>query len=245
MTNKQKKMNLFKQNLSEQKHETPENNNFKQDLSKSNVKKSNNEIVIDENEIDNSFESMKKLFENNDGIDKKDEKVVKKEENQLNQMINNLILSIFQRYNKYNTLLQQKSKFTNSLKDYYSLEYFQNEIMENKTKIEKLEIQLNEMKTIIKYLLPANIVNIKRKILDIVIFSILKKNKASFQIDENYCPNKNFLDKIYNRLNEFDKRENLSEDQKNKIKDKIKFINNQRIKKNSSITFLYKCLDLF
>ena len=188
---------------------------------------------------------MKKLFENNDGIDKKDEKVVKKEENQLNQMINNLILSIFQRYNKYNTLLQQKSKFTNSLKDYYSLEYFQNEIMEDKTKIEKLEIQLNEIKSIIKHLLPSNIVNIKRKILDIVIFSILKKNNASFQIDENYCPNKNFLDKIYNRLNEFDKRENLSEDQKNKIKDKIKFINNQRIKKNSSITFPYKCLDLF
>ena len=183
---------------------------------------------------------MKKLFENNDGIDKKDEKVVKKEENQIiwyYLSFKDTINIIF--------YFKQKSIFTNSLKDYYLLENFQNEIMEDKTKIEKLEIQLNEIKSIVKHLLPSNIVNIKRKILDIVIFSILKKNNASFQIDENYCPNKNFLDKIYNRLNEFDKRENLSEDQKNKIKDKIKFINNQRIKKNSSITFPYKCLDLF
>ena len=46
MTNKQKNESI-QENLSEQKHETPENNNFKQDLSKLNEKKSNNEIVID------------------------------------------------------------------------------------------------------------------------------------------------------------------------------------------------------
>ena len=40
-----KKMNLFKKNLSEQKHETPENNNFKQDLSKLNEKKSRSQIM--------------------------------------------------------------------------------------------------------------------------------------------------------------------------------------------------------
>ena len=51
----------------------------------------------------------------------------------------------------------------------------------DKTIIGKLEIQINEMKSIIKYLLPTNIFNIKRKILDIIY--------------ENYCPNKSFLDK--------------------------------------------------
>lgn len=154
-----------------------------------------------------------------------------KEENLLEQKILHTVLSIFQRYNRYNILLQQKSKFINSLKDYYLIETIRNEIREDKAIIEKLEIQLNEMKSIIKYLLPVNIVYIKIKILDIVIFSIMKQNKDLFLLDENYCPNKNFLDKIYDRLINFSKRSNLSEEQKIKIKNRITFINIQILKK--------------
>ena len=190
-----------------------------------------------------SFENFKKLLENNSNNDKTEEKAENKEEIQLENKINNVVLTIFQRYNKYNILLQQKSKFANSLKEYYLIEKFRNEITKDKAIIGKLEIQINEMKSIIKYLLPANIANIKRKILDIVNYSIFKQNKDSFKMDENYCPNKSFLDKIYDKLINFSKKDNLPEDQKTKVKDRIVFIDAQKNKKNSSTTFPYKCVN--
>ena len=79
--------------------------------------------------------------------------------------------------------------------------------------------------------MPANIANIKRKILDIVNYSIFKQNKDSFKMDENYCPNKSFLDKIYDKLINFSKKDNLPEDQKTKVKDRIVFIDAQKNKK--------------
>ena len=95
----------------------------------------------------NSFENFKKLLENNSNNDKTEEKAENKEEIQLENKINNVVLTIFQRYNKYNILLQQKSKFANSLKEYYLIEKFRNEITEDKAIIGKLEIQINEMKS--------------------------------------------------------------------------------------------------
>ena len=240
----QRKNDMIPENSSQSGPKTSENNdfnNFKQDLSKLNEKKLNNEIII--NKSPNSFENFKKLLENNSNNDKTEEKAENKEEIQLENKINNVVLTIFQRYNKYNILLQQKSKFANSLKEYYLIEKFRNEITEDKAIIGKLEIQINEMKSIIKYLLPANIANIKRKILDIVNYSIFKQNKDSFEIDENYCPNKSFLDKIYDKLINFSKKDNLPEDQKTKVKDRIVFIDAQKNKKNSSTTFPYKCVD--
>ena len=107
--------------------------------------------------------------------------------------------------------IQEKSEFIYTSKDYYLTENFQNEITEVKATIEKLEIQLNEIKSINKYLLPANIVNIKRKILETIIYSILKKNEESFELNKNYCPNNSFLDKILDRLINFSLIDNLSE----------------------------------
>ena len=75
----------------------------------------------------------------------------------------NKVLSAIQRFNRYFLLLEQHSKFINSLKESDFFENLNNEINEGRTFIEKLKIQLSQMKEIIKYLLPPNIVNIKRK----------------------------------------------------------------------------------
>ena len=67
----------------------------------------------------NSFENFKKLQENNSNNDKTEEKAENKEEIQLEKKINNVALTIFQRYNIYNILLQQKSKFANFFKEFF------------------------------------------------------------------------------------------------------------------------------
>ena len=108
---------MIPENSSQSEQKTSENNdfnNFKQDLSKLNEKKLNNEIII--NKSPNSFENFKKLLENNSNNDKTEEKAENKEEIQLEKKINYVVLTIFQRYNKYNILFQQKSGFSGSLK---------------------------------------------------------------------------------------------------------------------------------
>ena len=128
----------------------------------------------------------------------------------------NKVLSAIQLFNRYFLLLEQHSKFINSLKELNFIENSNNEMNEKKTYIEKLKIELNEMKTIIKYIEPANIANIKRKILDLVIFSILKQNKDSFELKDGYCPNENFLDRWKDKLTKLSNQKNLSEDKKKK-----------------------------
>ena len=133
--------------------------------------------------------------------------------------------------------MEQHSKFINSLKERNFIENSNNEMNEKRTYIEKLKIELNEMKTIIKYIEPANIVNIKRKILDLVIFSILKQNKDSFELKDGYCPNENFLDRLKDKLTKLSNQKNLSEDKKKKIDDRINFLKNQKSIKNTLTEF--------
>ena len=71
----QRKNDMIPENSSQSGPKTSENNdfnNFKQDLSKLNEKKLNNEIII--NKSLNSYENFKKLLENNSNNDKTEEK---------------------------------------------------------------------------------------------------------------------------------------------------------------------------
>ena len=79
-----KKNDMIPENSSQSGLKASENNdfnNFKQDLSKLNEKKLNNEIII--NKSLNSFETFKKLLENNSNNDKTEEKAENKKEIQL------------------------------------------------------------------------------------------------------------------------------------------------------------------
>ena len=49
------------------------------------------------------------------------------------------------------------------------------------------------MKSVVESLKIPSFVIVKRKLLDLIIFSLLKLNKDKFNIDKNYCLNKNIL----------------------------------------------------
>ena len=74
-----------------------------------------------------------------------------------------------------------------------------------------------------------NIINIKRKLIDLFVFYIIKKNEKFFSLTANYIPNKDFLEKILNNLQK--KRCYKTEEIQKKIND-IKKMS----QKNKSIT---------
>ncbi len=89
------------------------------------------------------------------------------------------------------------------------------------------------IKAKIEWLKIPSIVNVKRKIMNLIIFSIVKLKKDKFKLDEKYCPNKSFLEKIVAKLSDSFKNVQRKEE-KDKIKKKKKIINNL-IGKNNTI----------
>ena len=89
------------------------------------------------------------------------------------------------------------------------------------------------IKAKIEWLKIPSIVNVKRKIINLIIFSIVKLKKDKFKLDEKYCPNKSFLEKIVAKLSDSFKNVQRKEE-KDKIKKKKKIINNL-IGKNNTI----------
>ena len=229
------------QNSKQQKNQTFTKSPIIQKLVEFYEPKENEENKIEKNDLNDSFEFIKKRRQKPE--EKKEKKVKKEEENELKKTVMESVLTVFQRFMKYNNLLQEYSNFRNILKNEQLIESFKKEINEDKIRIEKLYIKLNEQKAIIKSLLPANIVNVKRKILDLIIFSILKQNKNSFLLDKEYCPKQNFLQKLSKKLENCAKIDNIPKSQKNKINEKIKFIEEEKSKKNSSNKFPYSCTD--
>lgn len=80
----------------------------------------------------------------------------------------------------------------------------------DKKELEKALIVINVIKSIVEALKPPTIINLKRKITDMLIFSILKDNKSHFTLNKDYSPNKNFLDKVLEKLDTYEKKESVS-----------------------------------
>ena len=59
------------------------------------------------------------------------------------------------------------------------------------------------IKAKIEWLKIPSIVNVKRKIINLIIFSIVKLKKEKFKLDEKYCPNKGFLEKFLAKLSDY------------------------------------------
>jgi len=76
----------------------------------------------------------------------------------------------------------------------------------DKKELEKALIVINVIKSIVEALKPPTIINLKRKIIDMLIFSILKDNKSHFTLNQDYSPNKNFLDKVLEKLDTYEKK---------------------------------------
>jgi hypothetical protein len=76
-----------------------------------------------------------------------------------------------------------------------------------------------------------NIINLKRKFIDLTTFWIIKKNKNDFDLKEDYCPKQNYLDKILKIL----KEKHFGKKIQNDVNEKIKYIEDL-LNKNISIT---------
>jgi len=211
----QEKYEINEKDSKENKNKIFENNPVKKKLD--DLYETKEKEDIDENDLDSSFELIGKQLHRS----KKNEEM-KKEESELDKIVRESVQSVFQRFMRYNYLIQLRDNFTKTLKEYYLKEYIKREINEDKVNIEKLEIQLNELKTIVKFLLSCNIVNIKIRILYLIIFSIIKLNKDSLDLKEENNPNQNFLQKFRDKLEEYAKKDNIIEEQK--IDSIIKFL---------------------
>ena len=108
------------------------------------------------------------------------------------------------------------SKIENTIKEFESLQQSQKEITMDKKELEKALIVINVIKSIVEALKPPTIINLKRKITDMLIFSILKDNKSHFTLNKDYSPNKNFLDKVLEKLDTYEKKEECLKKKKKK-----------------------------
>ena len=98
------------------------------------------------------------------------------------------------------------------------------------------------MKSVIELLETPSIVIAKRKLLDLIIYSLIKSNKDKFEIDKNYCPNKNFLNKILEKIKKYSKNI-LRKEEIEKIDKSKKHINELINKNKSTIEFPISCSD--
>ena len=183
--------------------------------------------------------------EKEDKKQEEDEKLkkVKDKEEDNKKYIMNIVMPFFQRFNRYRDIKSQMEKLEGIIKEFETLQSFQKEIYVDKIELEKDKIMLNGTKAVVEALKPATITNIKRKLLDIIIFSILKKNKNKFILDKNYCPNENFLNKVSDKLDAFKNKKGISDKEKNEIETKIKFISELIKQDKGIITFPFVCND--
>ena len=210
------------------KNEINESTSDKQEKNESNVVTGNNIIKNDRNDILNdSLEYIKNELEN-----------CKENEEELEaNNIMKVIMPIIQRQNRYYCILRQISKLRNIIKEFESFQSSQRTICEDKIEIEKCLIVINGMKAVIESLKSPTIINVKRKILDLIIFSLIKSNKNKFTLNKNFCPNKSFLDKILTKLQDYANKNGKTEEKKDKINKKIEFIHELIEKNNTIINF--------
>jgi uncharacterized protein YjaZ len=192
------------------------------------VKNSKNEFHYSSNNAEQNYSnySLDELLE---FIKKKSEKSKDYENDKDKNAIFNIIMPIFQRHNRYYSILHQLSISKIAIKEIETFQLSQIKITEEKKEIEKCLIEINKLKSFIESLKIPSIIIVKRKILDLIIFSLIKKNKDKFELCKNYCPNASFLGKIMAKLENYSKNI-LRKDEEEKVK-KHKENINELIKK--------------
>ena len=154
------------------------------DIQNDNIEKSISDYSLDEllNYIKVKSEEFK------DEAQDKDKDIEKN-----NYMTLNSTLAIIQMNNRFFLILQQLDKYKDTIKEIENSQSSQKIFAEHKIEIQKLLIEVNTMKSVVESLKIPSFVIVKRKLLDLIIFSLLKSNKDKFNIDKNYCLNKNIL----------------------------------------------------
>ena len=213
----------------------------KNDIESVSVKLNKNEFHDLPNNNEKQIYSNYSLDELHEFIKKKFEKSIDENDKDKNTIVK-LIMPIFQRHNRYYGILRQLFISKSTIKEIENFHISQKKMFEEKIEIEKCLIEINRMKSITESLKIPSIIIVKRKILDLIIFSLIKKNKDKFELCKNYCPNASFLGKIMAKLENYSKNI-LRKDEEEKVK-KHKENINELIKKNdTTIEFPFSCSD--
>ena len=143
---------------------------------------------------------------------------------------NNISMKTFLLYNKRNHRLNGifllRSKIKERLKEFELISKSQKELLSYYCSIKENLIYIVRLKTLINQMKSPSIINIKRKLIDLLVFYIIKKNEKFFSLNVNYSPNKTFLEKILNILQK--KRRYETEEIQKKINDIEKLIQKKK-----------------
>lgn len=117
---------------------------------------------------------------------------------------NNISMKTFLLYNKrnhrLNGIILLRSKIKEQLKEFELISKSQKELLSYYCSIKENLIYILRLKTLINQIKSPSIINIKRKLIDLFVFYIIKKNEKFFSLNVNYSPNKTFIKKILNIL---------------------------------------------
>lgn len=182
--------------------------------------------IIQNDNLNDTFENIKK--ENFDM------------EKNIEKNLSQFILSFFQRQNRFNDIVQKIWNINNHINEYNQIQNSKKDLFAVLIKLEKSLITINKLKGVIETLKIPTIINMKRKIIDLIIYLIIKNNKNKFKLNPDYCPNQKFLKMILKKLNNIELNDNI----KNKIEEKIKFINNLISLNITTIEFPFSCTDI-
>ena len=178
--------------------------------------------IIQNDNLNDSFENIKK---ENFCMEKNIEK-----------NISQFILSFFQRQNRFNDIVQKIWNINNHIKEYNQILNSKKDLFSVLIKLEKSLITINKLKGVIGTLKTPTIINMKIKIIDLIIYLIIKNNENKFKLNPDYCPNQNFLKMILKKLKNIELNNN--------IKNKIEFINNLISQNKTTIEFPFSCTDI-
>ena len=143
---------------------------------------------------------------------------------------NNISMKTFLLYNKRNHRLNGifllRSKIKEQLKEFELISKSQKELLSYYCSIKENLIYIVRLKNLINQMKSPSIINIKRKLIDLFVFYIIKKNEKFFSLNVNYSPNKTFVEKILNILQK--KRRYETEEIQKKINDLEKLIQKKK-----------------
>ena len=143
---------------------------------------------------------------------------------------NNISMKTFLLYNKrnhrLNGIILLRSKIKEQLKEFELISKSQKELLSYYCSIKENLIYIVRLKTLINQMKSPSIINIKRKLIDLFVFYIIKKNEKFFSLNVNYSPNKTFVEKILNILQK--KRRYETEEIQKKINDIVKLIQKKK-----------------
>ena len=188
-------------------------------------KNQNEDKKINEIESENENNNSTKISELlNDSFEKFSN--LKNGENDFSNVEQNIFNIMLQITQRFNAIIHMKSLIKKKIAEYENAMELEKKFIEKNFQINENFIKINRLKVAIKLLTPSNVINLKRKMIDIAVFLILKNNKDDFELNEKYSPNSKFLRMALDKLNEI----------KDKNIDNNKKLINDLLKADSTIT---------